>query len=152
MENETPDDDTGPQSKTLISLKKKKEALARLRADYYAKIKGLERDMAALDAAMRVFDPKAWANRQAEAKKAQRRRHIAARFIMDFLREAGGQTLARAITEAWIAEQGIENDAHARQVYGQRISNALANLRRKGITESEVIPGAGILWKLTDQA
>ena len=47
MEN-APDDDTGPESRTLASLKKKKEALASLRRDHFMKIKALERDMAAL--------------------------------------------------------------------------------------------------------
>ena len=147
MENEAPD--TGPESRTLASLKKKKEELGRLRRDYYAKIKGLERDMAALDAAMRVFDPRTATGRAAKDKS---RAHIAGRYILDCLREAKGPLAAADITKGWIESKGLEPDAGNRQIYGQRISNALSNMKRKGIVETEYEPGSRPLWRLTDKA
>lgn len=153
MENEVPeDDDTGPESRTLGTLKKKKEALARLRREYLMKVKACERDMATIEAAMRVFDPRGWAGRQEGAKKAQRRKHIAVRFILDFLRESKEPVLASAITLAWLAEQKMEPDAQNKQVYGQRVSTALSNLKRKGVAEPVYEPGERPLWRLTDNA
>src|SRR5689334_22066034 len=94
-------DDPGyPQA--YYAIAKKRDELLSLRRDLHQQIKGIERDVAALEAAIRVFDPSSWASQKARERRIRRTGVQTQRFVLDALREAKTPPTCRELTAKWL--------------------------------------------------
>lgn len=122
---------------TVAGLVAKHKELSDLRERYRAEIKKLTIDIDHLDAAIRLFDPKA----ETYAIKEYVTQHRAEkgtvkRFVLNYLRKSDVPRTSRQITEAWAADRGLNADEATLVMIRKRIGACLKTCVEQGLVES----------------
>lgn len=138
--------------RAYYEIAKKRDELLSLRRDLFQQIKGIERDVAALEAAIRVFDPGSYASRKVRERKIRRTGVQTQRFVLDFLREAQTPPTCRELTDKWLERLGLEPSPANRKAYTKRMSNALNVMKRNGLTVPEhgTTQKRDVVWRLVE--
>ncbi|MEL6474602.1 MAG: hypothetical protein AAFQ21_11000 [Pseudomonadota bacterium] len=143
---------------TVAGLIAKHKELTALRDRYKAEIKKLTVDIDHLDAAVRLFDPDAdtYAIKQYVTKHRAQKGEVK-RFVLDSLREASEPLTSRQITEAWVADRGLQADEATINAIRKRIGACIKTCVQQGLVESvgqtggEGGYGPYKLWRLRRQ-
>lgn len=133
---------------TVAGLTKKRAELVIARNALAAELRRVTADINHMDAAIRLFDPKATpsAVRQRvtkhRTKKGQTRR-----FVLDTLRGATGPLTARDIAEAYAAALRLRADEDTLVVMRRRVGDCLIALRGLGQVQDAGMVGAYKGWR-----
>ena len=123
---------------TVSGLVAKHKELSDLREKYKAEIKKLTVDIDHLDAAIRLFDPKA----DTYAIKSYVTKHRAEkgsvkRFVLNTLREASEPMTSRQITELWVQDRGLAADEATLTTIRKRIGACIKGCVNQGLIEDQ---------------
>lgn len=137
---------------TVHGLIRKREELMALRRQKFLEIKGIERDVAAITAALRIFDPDAYPQRAKHDAKSKKNAQHTRRYVLDVLREAIDWISAREITDAWLANMKLEASTANIRLYSARVSACLFHLKHGGLAVQEHRGGRNVVWRLAEKA
>ena len=133
-------------------IEKRRELVARLKLAK-AEIKTLTAGIDSLDAVLKLFAPEI---NGADAKPMRLPiPHAAAkgemqRAALDLLRETGQPIVSRMVAERFCESRGFKPDPAAFKAIRYRASNAMCNLREKGLVRQIGKKGADVRWLLAD--
>lgn len=139
------------KSLAASAIARKMEEMQKLRREAYATIKALDRDIAVMAAALRVFDPDSYVAKAVAATRNRKRGKQSRRAILDILREAPGPMDSRQIADAWMERDGIAETPENQRAYRSRTRATLTNARVKGIVKSLEAEGGMLVWRLSDR-
>ena len=143
-----------PPDKSLASaaIARRMEEMQKLRREAYATIKALDRDIAVMAAALRVFDPDGYVAKAVAAARDRKRGKVARRVVLDILRQAEAPMDSRQIADAWMERDGIADTPENQRAYRTRARATLTNARVTGIAESEQADDGMLVWRLSDRS
>lgn len=140
----------------LVSgLVRKREELAGLALAKEAEAGALKRQVATLDAAIRIFDP-AYKAANTVARVPQKRLappfpFRLSRELRDLLREAGEPVETRDLTTRLLARHGMATEDKALfDVYATRVNTSLHHLARQKIAAMQDAGGGRRSWRLSN--
>lgn len=121
---------------TVAGLVAKHAELSDLRERYKAEIKKLTVDIDHLDAAIRLFDPKAdtYAIKEYVTKHRAEKGSVK-RFVLDAFREADAPLTSRIITEMWAADRGLAADEATYAILRKRVGACMKGCANQGLIE-----------------
>lgn len=123
---------------TVSGLNAKRDELIRYRSSLEGEIRKVTCDIDHLEAAIRLFNPdSALVAFKAYIVQHRAKKGTVTRYILNMLREATAPLTAVQITDAWIADRGLQCDDSTRVVIRKRIGAALGSMRRDGTLRNE---------------
>ena len=136
---------------TIAGLQEKRAELAKLHVHLIAEAKKVLCDIDHLDACIRLFDPDAdieriRLNRYATKQRAPKG-HLK-RFVLGQFREATAPISSRQITEAWIADRGLQPDEATFVILRKRIGACIQSVRTYGTIVEAGDDGEYKTWTL----
>ena len=134
----------GERPNTVAGLNAKRDELVKYRSSLEAEIRKVTCDIDHIEAAIRLFNP----NSALVAFKTYIVQHRAkkgtvTRFILNMLRQATAPLTAAQITDAWIADRGLQCDDQTKIVLRKRLGAALIKMRAQGILRNEGVGADG---------
>ncbi len=122
---------------TVAGLVAKRKELAALRSTLEAELRRVTCDLDHLDATVLLFtdDAKPATVLPYKAPFRTPQGHLQ-RFVLGFLREAGGPATSKQITEAWLVARGLRTDDGTFVVLRKRIGACLIGLRGGGVVRN----------------
>ena len=139
---------------TIYGLQAKRAQLARLHSKLEDEAAQVLKDIAHVEACIRLFDPEAQLKRFCVKRfnKPRQPKGQLRRFILDQLRAADGPITSRQIIDAWGKEHGTPDGTVNRRYLVKRISATIQGIKRSGVLESVGTQGGCKLWILTGSA
>lgn len=134
-----------------IGIAKKRQELLTLRRDLEKQIRAIDRSIALLAQALKVFDDSSRLHLAAQNLKPKRFPKTR-RFVLDIMREAKKPLTRRQISDAWMAGDGVEDSGANRRLYHGRIGSCLQNCKAQGIVACERGENGEAYWTLTPNA
>ena len=121
---------------TVSGLLAKHKELSILRDQHAEQVKRITRDMAHLEAAVKVFDPAAKVYEMKEAVTRPRAKRGAIKYhLLTMLREAKEPLTSRQIALAWIAEHKLGNDDATYKTIRQSMAYSIKDCVKQGLIE-----------------
>ena len=134
---------------TVAGLQAKRAELVKFRSGLESELKKVVCDIDHLDAAISLFDasqtPRAVLR---YATKHRAKKGTVQRFVLNALRTATGPLTSRQITEAWIADRGLNADEATFVILRKRIGACLTKFRVQGVIVSTGIEGDYKAWMI----
>jgi hypothetical protein len=134
---------------TVAGLLAKRAELAGKIKFHEAELRKLICDVDHLDAAIRLFDAEPDTSRVARYPTAHRaKKGTLQRFVLAYLRDATEPATSRQMTEAWIAQRGLDADPETFVLLRKRLGACLTALKARGMVREVPLPGDYKGWEL----
>ena len=137
---------------TIAGLQAKRAELLKLQKHLVAEAKKVLCDIDHLDACIRLFDPDADIERvrlNRYATKHRAPKGYLKRFVLGQFRVAAAPLTSRKITEAWIADRGLQPDEATFVILRKRIGACIQIARKGGMIEEAGDEGEYKTWRLS---
>jgi hypothetical protein len=135
---------------TIAGLEAKRKELTKLRAMLEAEVRKVTCDLDHVDACIRLFDPaNTPAARKRYATKHRAKKGALKRFVLAFLRDAAEPVTSRDITQAWIADRGLNADDETFVLLRKRVGACLTAQKVDGLVTEVPLPGDYKGWMLS---
>lgn len=127
----------------------KRSELIKLRKALEADVHKLTCDIDHLDAAIALFDTTATPRAvQRYVTKHRAKKGKLKQFVLDRLRTATGPITSRDITEAWIADRGLNADEPTFVILRKRTGAVLTKLRASGVISESLQDNGYKGWRI----
>jgi hypothetical protein len=115
----------------------KRDELIRYRDRLHAEAKKVTVDIDHLESSIRIFEAAEESPFPAYRVQHKARKGTVKRFVLATLRDASTPLSAAEITEAWLADRGLEATDDTRVLIRKRIGASLISLRAQGVLRNE---------------
>jgi hypothetical protein len=134
---------------TVAGLMAKRDELLKLRKALEKDLHKVTCDIDHLDAAIALFDPEQTPRAiQRYVTKHRAKKGKLKQFVLDAFRTATGPITSRDITEAWIADRGLNADEATFVILRKRTGAVLTKLRVEGVVSEVAQLGDYKGWEL----